>query len=97
MIVVEIPQNEWTLICSGVTAGTVDILLPGYNYYQTYRRSGQAPPSNPLGFELPKEAVPMFPQAPQDEIASSVPIDVYVLCRARDQKIRDPGRVRVNI
>lgn len=96
-VVVECPQNTWTKVASGVVEGIVDRIQTGYSYYQTYRRSGQATPTDPIGTEVPTGSVQMFTQAPQEHIASSVPIDVYVLTQVKDQKISAPGKVRVSM
>lgn len=95
--IVSTPQYQWTRVAEAVTSGVIDRLKTGMDYWQTYRSTGLAAPNNPVGTEIPSEAVRMFPHMPQDIIDAGVPIDVYVLCVARDGKTRDPGQVRVSV
>lgn len=95
--IVECPQGVWTKIASVATYGIVDLIQPGYNYYQTYRRTGQEAPMDPIGSEIPEGSVRMFTQVNQETIDSSFPIDVYILSQVLDGKIKAPGKVRVSI
>ena len=96
-VIVNTPQREWTPVASATRTGIIDRLQPGFNYYQTYRCTGDTAPVNPTDNKVPNEAVAIFEDCDQVIIDSSVSIDVYIYCYATDGAITRDGQVRVSI
>ena len=95
-VIVNTPQREWTLVASATRTGIIDRLQTGFDYYQTYRCTGDIAPDTPVGSKVPDEAVVIFDDCDQVIIDSSVSIDVYIYCNAKDGGITRDGQVRVN-
>ena len=84
--IVQCPADVWTLVTSNVTAGRIHKLDSRPNsYLQTYRMTG-----NPAPVNVEEGAVTMVIEN-SDTIESAAPIDVYIMARGRD------GRVRVDV
>ena len=92
-----IPQRQWTLVASGVTSGRINRGQTNYDYYQTYRLSGNEAPVDPVDRKIPEEAVKVFESATQAMISSSRAIDVYFFCVSRDGGVLADGQVRVDV
>ena len=85
-VIVQCPADVWTLVASNVTAGRLHKLDSRPNsYIQTYRMTG-----NPAPVNIGEGAVTMVIEN-SDTIESAAPIDVYIMARGRD------GRVRVDV
>ena len=91
-LVIEIPQNIWTKVATGITIGTIhktDSLKSKTptSYLQTFRLTGEAAPT-----EISPEAALMFlDKEGTEDISSTAPIDVYITARGAT------GELRVNI
>ncbi len=95
-VIIEIPEGAWKLVAENVTNGSIHRLKTDVKYYQTYRPTGEAAPTNPsTPREVTEEAVRLFGSGNQVSISSSDAIDVYLLT------VSDPGgrtgKVRVDI
>lgn len=78
-------KDAWTKIATNVTGGLVHNKGSQATYFQTYRLTGQAAPTNLT------DAVPLFATSHTETISSSAAIDVYVFCK------RAAGSVRVDL
>jgi len=96
-VVKNIAQGEWVVVASATTCGMINKIAYGFDYYQTYRAAGEAAPDAIVDTLVPEEAVPMFPQSPQEIIAHSEGVDIYVCCWNRDNRIGIAGRIRVDL
>lgn len=88
---------EWTKVATNVTTGSMHRIRSTVYYYQTYRLTGEAAPSDPTVGEMPDEAVRIFEESNQISISSTDPIDVYILCANSDDDNSDAGKVRVDL
>jgi len=86
-VIVACPEDKWTKVAAGVTAGVVRI-VKGYqdseNCYQTYRLAaggGPAPVDGVIG-----DGVPMAAQ--EMPIASTDLIDVYIMPTQKAIEVR---------
>jgi hypothetical protein len=84
-VFVDCPADTWQLVASNVTAGQVKKAdnTPG-QYLETYRTTGGAAPT-----EI-SEGIPCFVSRYSEPISASAGIDVYIMARGKD------GRVRVD-
>ena len=96
-VIVNTPQREWTLVAGATRTGIIDRLQTGFDYFQTYRCTGDSAPDAPVGSKVPNEAVPIFVYCNQADIDSSVSVDVYIYCQAKDGAITRDGQLRVSI
>ena len=87
----------WQKIATAVVSGMVHRITTTVYYYQTYRLTGEAAPSAPVQGTIPEEAVRLFDQSPSEEISSSSPIDVYIMCANQDDDATDTGKIRVDV
>lgn len=92
-----IPEWEWVKIATAVVSGMVHRIITTVWYYQTYRLTGEAAPAAVVQGTIPEEAVRIFTQSPIEEISSSNPIDVYIMCANQDDDADDPGKIRVDV
>ena len=96
--VIEIdPEWAWQKVATAVVSGMVHRIITTVYYYQTYRLTGEAAPTVPTQGTIPEEAVRLFDQSPSEEISSSSPIDVYIMCANQDDDADDTGKIRVDI
>lgn len=80
-LVVDLPKNTWKKVATAVTFGEIHILeTKPEKYLATHRETGDPPPNDiEEGFKIQGLSVP---------IKSSNKIDVYIMPRSDDGKIR---------
>jgi len=85
-LIVSCPVGAWTVVASGITAGTIYNMTPSREFMQTYRMAGDAAPStNADGvFAFNDPGAPLA-------ISASDAIDVYLMA------IDGVGSVRVDV
>lgn len=91
------PEWAWQKIATAVTTGMIHRIITTVYYYQTYRLTGEAAPTAPTQGTIPEEAARLFDQSNSEEISSSNPIDVYIMCANQDDDATDEGKIRVDI
>ena len=96
-VIIDTPQRVWTRVAEATRSGTIDRLQTGFNYFQTYRCTGDTAPPAPVGSKVPNEAVNIFEVCSQVIIDSSYTIDVYIYCYAKDGAILRDGQLRVSV
>jgi len=85
--VIDIAKNQWVNVATNVFTGTISIKDTRPTYSQTYRLTGESAPTSK------DEGVRMFANSINEQISSSVGIDVYIWA---DNKTYD-GQVRVDV
>ncbi len=87
----------WQKVATSVTSGNIYRLATDVDYYQTYRLTGVAAPTNPTLGTLQDEAVRMFGIDDPEEIGHSEAIDVYILVKYDKTLALRNGKVRVDV
>ena len=87
----------WQKVATSVTSGNIYRLTTDVDYYQTYRLTGVAAPSNPTLGTLQDEAVRMFGIDNPEPIGHSEAIDVYILVKYDKTLALRNGKVRVDV
>ncbi len=91
------PEWAWQKVATAVVTGMIHRLVTTVYYYQTFRLTGEAAPAVPTLGTIPEEAVRLFDQSNSEEISSSNPIDVYIMCANQDDDATDEGKIRVDV
>jgi len=89
-------ESKWNLVAENVVTGTIDRLKSQYKYWATYVPTGD---SAPLA-DVKEKTRPIFEDRSQEEIESSVAIDVYLWLENADTDTDDTGitnAIQVNI
>lgn len=73
-----IVPRQWTLIATKVLNATLHRKTPGFDYYITYRETGNPSPDSISCECVPAEAVPLFEKSGTEEKTHATPIDIYV-------------------
>jgi len=89
--IIVVPEKIWTKVAEDVVTGVIHRLVSTVNYYQTYRLTGQAAPT-----EL-SERVRIFEQSNEAAISATEAIDVYLYCENNDADSDDNGKVRIDL
>ena len=87
----------WQKVATAVVSGNIYRLTSVVDYYQTFRLTGQAAPSNPSLGTLQAEAVRMFEINNPEPIGHSEPIDIYILVKFDNTLALKDGKVRVDL
>lgn len=96
-ILIETPQNKWTLVAKKVKECCIKRVRTGFKYYMSYRMTGDTPPENPIGHNLPREGIEIFLIENKEPIEFKHFIDVYIYARNDDDGIDTPGMVKACI
>lgn len=94
-VVVTIPQWEWVLVSSDITVTTLSNSNTGCKFYYTTRVHADIAPVVIAGTAIPSEAVRMFEDKSTFTIESQTPIDLYVFCFNKDNRITRDGSLLV--
>lgn len=78
-ITVDCPQDEWVKVATNVRTGAVKAIITGLGYMQTYRKSGELPPTDETDAYDFKDVL---------KINDSIGIDVYIKAKTKDGKVR---------
>lgn len=92
-----LPEWKWVKVATSVTTGKLNRLESSVAYYQTYRVTGDTEPTEPTIGIIPDEAVKIFELDNQEDIGSTDPIDVYIMCANSDNDDNDQGKIRIDL
>lgn len=93
MTIATLPQWEWVLVASNITAVTVNSLSTGFKAFFTIRETGEEAPDVIVNKEKPSEAVNLFNKHPSEAVfESQARVDFYMFCYSMDNRVETAGQ-----
>lgn len=77
--IIPIPKDTWVKVATNKLSGQFHQMLTAREYVYTYRDTGGAAPTDQV------DAIKMQSTL---KISTSIPIDIYILCKGEDGSIR---------